>query len=133
MEILVVLGHRLRDNGSPSEIMLKRLSKALEVEKDFDKIICCGGLANPNAGITEAEVMSKYLIEHGVSEDKIIKEDKSTTTKENAMFSKDIIASLGEKSITLLSSRSHIYRCYLNPKCLFRSKAKVKIKKAICS
>ena len=133
MEILVVLGHRLNDDGSPTEIMLGRLSKTLEVEKGFDKIICCGGLANETAGITEADMMANYLIEHGVSADKIIKEDKSTTTKENAIFSKDIIASLGEKSITLLSSRSHIYRCYLNPICLFRHKAKVKIKKAICS
>ena len=133
MEILVVLGNRLNDDGSPTEIMLGRLSKTLEVEKGFDKIICCGGLANPNAGITEADMMANYLIEHGVSADKIIKEDKSTTTKENAICSKDIIASLGEKSITLLSSRRHIYRCYLNPKCLFRRLAKVKIKKAICS
>ena len=133
MEILVVLGNRLNDDGSPTEIMLGRLSKTLEVEKGFDKIICCGGMANPNAGITEADMMANYLIEKGVSADKIIKEDKSTTTKENAIYSKDIIAGLGEKSITLLSSRNHIYRCYLNPKCLFRRLAKVKIKKAICS
>lgn len=133
MEILVVLGNRLNDDGSPTEIMLGRLSKTLEVEKGFDKIICCGGMANPNAGITEADMMANYLIEKGVSADKIIKEDKSTTTKENAIYSKDIIAALGEKSITLLSSRNHIYRCYLNPKCLFRRLAKVKIKKAICS
>lgn len=123
----------MNDDGSPTEMMLKRLSKTLEVEKDFDKIICCGGIANPKAGVSEADMMAKYLIEHGVDEDKIIKEDKSTTTKENALFSKDIIASLGEKSITLLSSWSHIYRCYLNPMCLFRRLAKVKIKKAICS
>ena len=133
MEILVVLGNRLNDDGSPTEIMLGRLSKTLEVEKGFDKIICCGGMANPNAGITEADMMANYLIEKGVIADKIIKEDKSTTTKENAIYSKDIIAALGEKSITLLSSRNHIYRCYLNPKCLFRRLAKVKIKKAICS
>ena len=131
MEVLVVLGNRMNDDGSFSEPMLKRLAKTLEVEKDYDKIVCCGGVANEAAGTSEAGAMERYLIEKGVNKDKIIKEDKSTTTKENAIYSKEILEGLGVKQITLLSSRNHIYRIYLNPKILFRKFAKVKIKKAI--
>lgn len=131
MEVLVVLGNRMNDDGSFSEPMLKRLAKTLEVEKDYDKIICCGGVANDSAGISEAGAMEKYLVEQGVDNAKIIKEDMSTTTKENAIYSKEILERLGVKQIALLTSRNHMYRIYLNPKILFRKFAKVKIKKAI--
>lgn len=131
MEVLVVLGNRMNDDGSFSEPMLKRLTKTLEVEKDYDKIVCCGGVANEAAGVSEAGAMEKYLVEHGVDSEKIIKEDRSTTTKENAIYSKDILEKLGVKQIALLTSRNHMYRIYLNPKILFRKFAKVKIKKAI--
>lgn len=121
----------MNDDGSFSEPMLKRLTKTLEVEKDYDKIVCCGGVANEAAGVSEAGAMEKYLVEHGVDSEKIIKEDRSTTTKENAIYSKDILEKLGVKQIALLTSRNHMYRIYLNPKILFRKFAKVKIKKAI--
>lgn len=131
MEVLVVLGNKMNDDKSLSQEMLKRLNKTLEVEKGFDKILCCGGIANTIANVREADEMKKFLVEHGVDEEKIVIENNSTTTKENAMFSKDILASLGVKAITLLSSKRHINRPYLNPKCLFRRFAKVKIKATI--
>ena len=40
--------------------MMKRLTKTLEVEKSFDKILCCGGIANTVAGVREADMMKDY-------------------------------------------------------------------------
>ena len=131
MEVLVVLGNKMNDDKTFSVEMMKRLTKTLEVEKSFDKILCCGGIANTVAGVREADMMKDYLIKNGVDEGKILIENNSTTTKENAKFSKEILEGLGVKQITLLSSRSHIMRCYLNPVLLFRKWAKVKVKATI--
>ena len=131
MEVLVVLGNKMNDDGNFSVEMMKRLTKALEVEKKYDKVLCCGGIANTIAGVREADRMKEYLVKNGVDESKIVIENNSTTTKENAKFSKEILEGLGVKEITLLSSRSHIMRCYLNPVLLFRKWAKVKVKATI--
>ena len=121
----------MNDDKSFSVEMMKRLAKTLEVEKNYDKVLCCGGIANTVAGVREADKMKEYLVENGVPEEKILIENNSTTTKENAKFSKEILEGLGVKKITLLSSRSHILRCYLNPVLLFRRWAKVKVKATI--
>ena len=131
MEVLVVLGNKMNDDGSFSIEMMKRLTKTLEVVKNYDKVLCCGGIANTIAGVREADRMKEYLIENGVDESKIVIENNSTTTKENAKFSKEILEELGVGEITLLSSKSHIRRCYLNPVLLFRKWAKVKVKATI--
>ena len=128
MEILVVLGNRMNDDASLSVEMLKRLDKTIEVESNYDKILCCGGIANKIAGVAEADEMKKYLILHGISENKIIIENRSDTTKENAKFAKAILDELGVKEITLLSSQYHLDRWWLNPLTLFRRYAKVTIK-----
>ncbi len=121
----------MNDDGRFSVEMMKRLTKTLEVVKNYDKVLCCGGIANTIAGVREADRMKEYLIENGVDESKIVIENNSTTTKENAKFSKEILEELGVREITLLSSKSHIRRCYLNPVLLFRKWAKVKVKATI--
>ena len=121
----------MNDDASLSVEMLKRLDKTIEVESNYDKILCCGGIANKIAGVAEADEMKKYLILHGISENKIIIENRSDTTKENAKFAKAILDELGVKEITLLSSQYHLDRWWLNPLKLFRRYAKVNIKATI--
>ena len=53
--VVVLLGNRLNDDGSISEIQKQRLQLALELEQQFnpDYYVLSGGLANPAAGRTE--------------------------------------------------------------------------------
>ena len=55
MLVAVVLGNRMNDDGTPTELMLKRMQLTLEMYVRFnpDKIILSGGLANKKAGITD--------------------------------------------------------------------------------
>ena len=131
MKILVVLGNRMNDDGTFSSIMLERLYKTLEVADDFDKIIVTGGVANPNAGIAEGDMMCQWLVENGIPMKKVLVENKSHTTKENAKYSAPIIKGLGSDDVTLLSSAYHIDRKILNPTRLFRKYTKIKDIKAI--
>lgn len=122
MLVAVILGNRLNDNGSITSIMESRLQSAIKIDKLFqpDKIIVSGGVANKVAQISEAQTMYDYLIAHGVAADKIVKEDSSMTTKQNAEYSVPIAAELGATEILLCTSVEHMSRSFLNPIRLFQ-------------
>lgn len=109
MKVAIILGNRMNDDRSLSKFMIERLEFAKIVNKKFepDYIIVSGGIANPVAGISEASAMKEYLVESGISADKIIMEDKSMTTRENALFSIPIARKLGAETIIVVSSVDH--------------------------
>ncbi|MBR2333837.1 MAG: YdcF family protein [Clostridia bacterium] len=131
MKILVVLGNRMNDDGSFSDAMMDRLNKTLVVADDFDKIVVTGGVANPMAGVAEADMMSEWLVENGIPMGKLVVENRSHTTKENAKYSAPIIKGLGAEEVTLLSSAKHIDRKVLNPVRLFKKYTKLSTIQAI--
>ena len=57
--------------------------------------------------------MKRFLIKHGVAEDQIIKEEKSTNTLENMKFTTEILKKL-EKSenieVTIVTNNFHMFR-----------------------
>lgn len=108
--IVIVLGNRLNDDGSISEIQKQRLQLALELEQLYnpDYFILSGGLANPAAGRTEAEAMYENLIKMGMNEEKLIKENDSLTTVQNAYYSAPIAKKLGAEQVIICTSPYHI-------------------------
>lgn len=122
MKLLVALGKRLNNDGSFHQEMLERcntVSKAL-LSNEYDIAVLCGGLANPRAKLTEAQAMRDYIVNKKVAPNRLILEDKSKTTLQNAKFSKKIINDLGVNTIYLCSSAVHLNRKFLNPIKLFR-------------
>lgn len=112
--VVIVLGNRLNDDGTLSEIGKERLMLASEIEQTFhpDYYILSGGLANETAGITEAEAMYNYLIEKhqnvlGFDKEKFILEKKSLSTVGNAKYSVPIAKELGAEIIIVCSSAYH--------------------------
>lgn len=66
------------------------------------KVVVTGGQGIGET-ITEAEAMERYLVEKGISEDRIYQEDQATSTFENLEFSKVIIdASFSQKDYTII-------------------------------
>ena len=126
MLIAVILGNRLNDDGSMTPILKHRLDMAIEVDKIFcpDKIILSGGVANKKAVKSEARVMFDYLVEQGLPQDKLVIEDQSLTTKQNAQFSVPISNNLGATKILLCTSAEHMKRSFLNPIVLFEKQLK---------
>ena len=108
-KVAIILGNRLNDDGTITKIQEDRLLMALEIEKLFnpDFFILTGGIANPLAKISEAEAMYNYLVNKGIDKNKLIKEDKSMTTVENAMYSIPIAKNLNAKTIILSTSLYH--------------------------
>lgn len=91
---LVVLGYQLNPDGSMKDELIGRLEKALSNYEKYPEsyiIVTGGGTATQNQDATEADCMADWLINNGVSGDKIIIENMSKTTVENALFSYAII------------------------------------------
>lgn len=94
------------------ELMLERLNKGLELlnKKKISKIVITGGVGK-QGDYNEAEFMSNYLINHNINSEKIIIEDKSTTTEENIKNTFNLLKNkLSNKRIILVSNEPHLKR-----------------------
>ena len=115
MKVAIILGNRINDDRSLSKFMIERLEMGIKVNEQFspDYIIVSGGVANPIAGISEAKAMYDYLTNKGIDGNKIIIEDKSMTTKENALYSIPIAKELKATQIIVVTSIDHYaFRSY---------------------
>lgn len=108
-DYVIVLGAQVRGTRV-TKSLAKRLNAAYEYSNDNKdcKIIVSGG-QGVSEDISEALAMKNYLVDKGVDEDRVIMEDKSTTTKENLLFSKDIIADEDAK-VVIVTNNFHVYR-----------------------
>lgn len=111
-DAVIVLGAGIR--GDRVTLPLKyRLDKAIDYHKSNPEalIVVTGGQGFQET-VSEAYAMEKYLLEHGISKDKIIKEEKATSTNENMRFSKQILDKhfKGGYSIAVVTNNFHIYR-----------------------
>ena len=110
---LVVLGFQLKADGTMKDELIQRLKVAIaSAEKYPNSYILCtgGGTAAGNASATEAGEMAKWLIENGISADRVIVENRSRTTPENAIFSYEILRRDYPQvnQIAIISSDYHI-------------------------
>ncbi len=111
-QAVIVLGAGIR--GDKVTLPLKlRLDKVIEYsKKNTDAVIVVTGGQGFQETVTEAYAMEKYLVENGVGKDKIIKEEKATSTNENMRFSKEILDRKFDKpyKTAVITNGFHIYR-----------------------
>lgn len=91
---ILVLGYQLNADGSMSKELIGRLKTALACAKQYPEafVLCTGGgTASRNPAATEAGRMGQWLLKKGLEEKRLIIEDQSLTTAQNAMFSYDIL------------------------------------------
>ena len=110
---IVVLGFQLEPDGSMKDELVNRLTVALRCAEKYPRayIVCTGGgTAEKNENATEAGEMAKWLEKKGVDKKRIIVEDTSITTAQNAIFTYDILTSLypSVKKLAIVSSDYHI-------------------------
>ena len=112
-DYVIIHGAGLLHGDRVSKLLSDRLDKAIEVyRKDPTPpmLIPSGGQGSDET-VSEAEAMAKYLMDKGIPADKIILENRSTTTLENLKYSKEIIdAQEGRKYTVLVTSNYHVYR-----------------------
>ena len=92
---LIVLGFQLNPDGSMKEELVGRLETALKSAQEYPQayILCTGGgTASAAPEATEADVMAQWLIAHGIEQERMIVENRSLTTSQNAIFSYRILS-----------------------------------------
>ena len=109
-DFIVTLGYALNSDGTMHETLIKRLDQTYlaAVANPNAKIIVSGGVQK--SGVTESYLMKKWLIDKGIIADRILIEDKSKDTVDNALNSVEILKVNNAKNIILITSASHIRR-----------------------
>lgn len=113
-DYLIVLGAGVRGDV-PSLSLKNRLDAALEYLREHPgcTAVVSGG-QGPGENLSEAQAMFDYLTARGIEPERVLMEDRSTSTMENLSFSCEILRSAGvepEKAeIAVLSSEYHLYR-----------------------
>ena len=110
---IVALGFQLNADGTMRDELIARLKVVLaSAEKYPNAYIVCtgGGTASGNRNATEAGEMAKWLISKGIDKNRVIVEDNSLTTAQNAIFTYDILTTQYTKvrKIAIVSSNYHI-------------------------
>ena len=110
---IVALGFQLNPDGTMREELVERLNVvAASAEKYPNALIVCtgGGTAAENKDATEAGKMAEWLLENGIAAERVIVEDKSITTAQNAIFTFDILAERYPyvKQLVIVSSDYHL-------------------------
>lgn len=109
-EVLIVLGGYLEDDGIMNEGSYLRSVYAVRVYRQggFHDIVLSGGLA---PGRSVADAMRTFLECNGVPPASIHVEPYSSSTRENALYAKPILARLPGRKV-LLTSDYHMPRAY---------------------
>ena len=128
---IVVLGFQLNPDGTMRPELIERLKVAASSAGKYPNalIVCTGGgTAAENESATEAGKMAEWLIENGVAPARVIVEDRSLTTAQNAMYTYDILTESYPqvKQLAIVSSDYHIATGTL----LFEAEAILRAEKA---
>lgn len=115
-DYVVVLGSGLNGDQVPP-LLAGRLERGLRVHQALARrrgaspVVIVSGGKGSDERISEAEAMARYLIDRGLPEDQVIREDQSRTTEENLTFSQAIMARSrpGYRCI-IVTSNYHVFR-----------------------
>ncbi len=116
-DFLIVLGCGLKKDGTPTPLLQGRLDRALEFaakqreETGKELTFVTSGGQGPDEAVSESASMRRYLIEHGVPPERILEEDRSTSTFENMKFSKEKIFAIDPRAKVAFSTTNyHVFR-----------------------
>ncbi len=117
LDYLFVLGGHVIGAETPGENLIKRIEKAAEylLAHPDTVAVACGGCFRDAQKKSEALIIKERLIAKGIDGDRILLEDKSTTTNENFGFGKKIVEAHSGKhfyelNTGFLSSDYHLFR-----------------------
>ena len=114
-QAMVVLGCRVMPGGEPSILLQDRLDTALDYWEAHPEVtVVVSGGQGSNEPASEARCMADYLMDGGVPEDQILLEDRSHNTKENLLYSRELLAAEGiqveHADVLVVSNGFHLTR-----------------------
>lgn len=116
-DVIMVLGAALHNGNEPSDVLKRRIDRAMEYAEQYPQVpVLVTGGKGLQEDVTEASAMKQYLIGRGMDENRILVEDKATSTRENFANSKLILDErFGKNNYTTVFATSdfHILRAQM--------------------
>ncbi len=116
-DFIIILGCGIRKDGMPSPLLRGRIDRALafaEKQKAVtgkEPIFVTSGGQGPDECVSESAAMKGYLLEKGIPAERIIEEDRSTSTFENMKFSKEKIQAVDPAGkVAFATTNYHVFR-----------------------
>ena len=92
LDYVIVLGAKVKPDGSLSKTLKLRLDKALEYMKETpETMLVLSGAKGDAEPCSEADAMETYLLGQGADPDHLLKEEQSFSTVENLAYSRVMI------------------------------------------
>ncbi|MCL2576606.1 MAG: YdcF family protein [Defluviitaleaceae bacterium] len=109
---VIVLGAGLNGDEVGSHLALRLDTAVTYLNENRNAVAVVSGGLGAGRNITEAEAMSRYLVAQGISPDRILQEDKSTSTYENLLFSNEILTDYfpGGFRAVVITNDFHVFR-----------------------
>lgn len=115
-EVVLVLGCKIWGE-EPSPALERRLDTALDYlteleERGVTPLVVVSGGQGADEPRSEASAMAEYLLAHGLSEDRIVQEDQSTSTATNLKNTIALLENMGYENphVTIVSNGFHLTR-----------------------
>lgn len=116
-DVVVVHGAGLI-NGRVGPLLGSRITGGIDAWRDEDALrpgvplLVMSGGQGPDEPTSEARAMADYAIAHGVPAEQILLEDRSTTTRTNIAYTRDLLAERGmvDPQVLLVTSSFHAVR-----------------------
>ena len=109
-DVIIVLGAQVKEDGTPSVALERRLTAALESYRDKAQTIIVCGAQGGNEPRAEGDVMRDWLLARGVPEMDVVAETASFNTRENLRNAREIMQQRGLKQALVVTSDYHVAR-----------------------
>ncbi|MBL8556426.1 MAG: YdcF family protein [Phenylobacterium sp.] len=108
--LIAIFGAAIRPDGTPSEALLRRIGYGLEAARLHPDapILCSGGVVRP--GPSEASIMAEALIKRGVAPERLILDEASLDTIQNAAAAQAEARRGGHPFVIVCSDGYHVPR-----------------------
>lgn len=108
-DYVIILGAQWKPEG-PSEVLRRRLDTAVKYLNANPEamVIVSGGQGN-NEPVSEADGMRQYLVSAGISDERILVEDRSTNTLENLVYSGRLLDKENDR-VVIVTNNFHMFR-----------------------
>ena len=109
-DVIIVLGAQVKEDGTPSVALERRLTAALESYNEKPQTIIVCGAQGGNEPRAEGDVMREWLLARGVPEGDVVAETESFNTRENLENAREIMQARGLSQALIVTSDYHVAR-----------------------
>ena len=112
-DVIIVLGAQVKEDGTPSVALERRLTAALQSYTQKRQTIIVCGAKGANEPRAEGDVMREWLLAQGVCERDVVAETESINTRQNLRNARAIMQERGLSQALVVTSDYHVARALM--------------------